>query len=80
MTDIESRISAVATAVRNSSHRAGLVAAVAASSARASLFAAANALDRGLITAHEFVSDFSEQEIEAAENAIGFRSARGLAA
>jgi hypothetical protein len=80
MTSIETRIAAVATAVKNTSFRAGLVTAVAASTARHSLFGAANALERGLITAYEFVSDFSDKEIEAAERWLDGRMSRGLAA
>jgi hypothetical protein len=79
MPNIETRIATVATAVRNTDYRPGLVAAIAASTARP-LFGAANALERGLITAYEFVSDFSDAEIVAAECWLEDRMNRGLAA
>lgn len=80
MTITEKRLAAVASSVKNSSFRAGLVTAVAASTARRSIFEAANALERGFITAFEFVSDFSETEMAAAERWVDFRASHGLAA
>jgi hypothetical protein len=80
MLNIETRIAAVATAFKNTSYRAGLLTAVAARTARHSLVGAVDALECGVITAYEFVSDFSEAEIKAAEYWLDEQMNRGLAA
>lgn len=80
MSNSEVRVSAVATAVKNTSYRAGLVSAIAAATARSGLFTAVGALERGLLTSYEFACDLTDRELEAAESWMDFRSRRGLAA
>lgn len=64
---IDTNISEIASGIRKVSDISALAAAVANGTARSSQLAArAAALSSGLITAHEFVEDFSEREFAGA--------------